>query len=74
MKTKKGRQPGQAEYALALAAYRDEQERIKLLLRRELDKYGRPAMSLAQVRSIRDRKLAGALLSQLIVEMRKEGH
>lgn len=52
--------------------YRDEQYRLKQLLRKELRKYGKP-MSLDQVRATLDQALGETSLSQLVVFSRKDG-
>lgn len=72
MKVRKRYDQTQAEYALALTVYRDEQERIKWLLRKELRKYNKPSMSLEKVRAILDKKMGDVLLSQMVIDMRKE--
>jgi len=63
--------PSEAEYALALAISRDEQEKLKQFLRKQLRKYGKP-MSLEEVRAILDNKLGQTSLSDLIIAARKE--
>ena len=72
MKVRKRYEPTLAEYALALTLYRDGQERIKWLLRKELRKHNKPSLSLEEVRAILDKKMGNSSLSQMVIEMRKE--
>ncbi len=68
-----GREAGheRAENALALAVYRDEQDRLKQLLCKELRKCGKP-MSLDEVRATLDQALGETTLRELVITARKE--
>ncbi len=74
MKVRKKFPRVQTEHALSMTVYKNEQERIKSLLRKELSKYGKPAMNLEEVRATLNNKLADISLSQLIIDTRKESH
>lgn len=67
-------QPSKVEYAIALAAYREEQEKMKDMVRQALGKYGRPKMTLKQLRAMLDTELGDVSLSQEIIRMREEGY
>lgn len=73
VKARKTSRPTAAEYALALAAYRDGQERMKYLLQKTLGKYGRPKLSLKELRKQLQEELGDISLSQEIIKMRQEG-
>lgn len=73
MKLRKVNQPTAVDYALALAAYHDEQERLKYLLQKMLGKYGKPKMSLRELREKLQSEMGDISLSREIIKMREEG-
>lgn len=73
MRARKAHQTTGAEYALAIGAYRNEQEQIKHLLQNTLGHYGKPKTSLKGLRKRLATELGDFSLSQLIIKMREEG-
>ncbi|MBI2918280.1 MAG: hypothetical protein HYY01_09825 [Chloroflexi bacterium] len=73
-KHRKALQPSQVEYALAIASYRQGQERLKYLLKQMLRKYGKPRMSLEELRATLDAELGSVSLSEEVASMRAEGY
>jgi hypothetical protein len=63
-----------AEFALALTLYREEQEKMKSMVRKALDKYGKPRLTLMELRATLDAQLGSISLSQEIIVMREEGY
>ena len=73
MKTKRSDQASQVEYALALAAYRDQQEMMRRLLGKAFHKYGKPQITLEELRDTLDDQLGEVSLSDVVIQMRHEG-
>jgi hypothetical protein len=67
------KEPSKIDYALALAAYKKEQEVMKSMVREVLGKYGKPKMTVEELRRYLDSQLGETSLSQEIIKMRKEG-
>ncbi len=66
-------QPSKVEYALALAAYKREQEGMKAMVQEVLGKYGKPKTTLKEFRASLDAELGDISLSRKVVRMREEG-
>lgn len=62
-----------AEYALAMALYSGEQEKMKSMIQEVLSKYGKPKMTLRELRAALDTQLGSISLSHEVVRMRDEG-
>ncbi|MBI4334596.1 MAG: hypothetical protein HY673_25355 [Chloroflexi bacterium] len=74
MKTQRSPKCREPEHALAVAVYRNEQERLKYLLQKALGKYGKPKISLKQLRARLGAQMGDISLSQEIIKMREEGY
>ena len=74
MKTRKAYRPCEAEHALALAAYRNEQDRLRYLLQEALRGYGKPKTTVEEARALVSAQMGDRSLSQEIVKMREEGY
>ncbi len=61
------------EYALALATYRSQQEGVKAIVQEALGKYGKPRMTVKELRAMLDAELGDTTLSREIIKMREEG-
>ena len=67
-------EPSKVKYALGLAAYRQEQARLKSIVQSTLAEYTKPTLSLEQLRNRLEARLGSRSLSQVILEMRSEGY
>ena len=68
------REPSKLGFALAVAAYRGEQEKTKAIVQQVLGKYGKPQMTLKEHRAMLDKELGDVSLSEEIINMREEGY
>ncbi|MBI2934871.1 MAG: hypothetical protein HYY29_04795 [Chloroflexi bacterium] len=74
MRTRKSSRASEAEHVLAIAAYRNEQDRLRYLLQKALRGYGKPRTSLEEARALVSAQMGDRSLSQEIVQMREEGY
>ena len=68
------REPSKIDYALAMAAYRGEQDKTQAMAEEVLGKYGKPKLTLKELRAMLDHQLGDVSLSQEIIKMREAGY
>ncbi|MBI4332715.1 MAG: hypothetical protein HY673_15705 [Chloroflexi bacterium] len=74
MKSRKNSKCAEAEQALALAAYRNEPEKLRYPLQKALGKYGKPKVTIQDLRAQLSDRMGDVSLSRVIIEMREKGY